>query len=688
MNQRLTLKDLNCPHCAGVIEEKTSHLKGVRNASFNMMTKVMDIELEGENDSLIEEVKNIVKETEPSVTVIPYENRKTDDDDDDDGITRLHVIRLVAGLALLFAAVIFSRRGIVSLPFYIAAYIVFGYDVIINAVRNILHGELFDENFLMSIATIGAFFIGEYPEAAAVMLFYQVGELFQDIAVGKASRSVKSLIEIMPENANLVNGNEVITIPAKDVEPGQILLIKPGEKVPLDGVVTEGSSYIDKKALTGESVPEYIKEGDSIPSGAINGNTPVKIKATKGFENSTAQKIVRLTEEAASKKSKAERFITGFAKVYTPTVVFLALAVAVLPTLYFGFDTFSDWLYRALIFLVASCPCALVVSIPLGFFAGNGKLSSKGILVKGSSYIQSLAEADTVAFDKTGTLTKGIFRIESVSPVGISAEELLDLCGCAETYSNHPIAAAICMSAKKDRDIAITDYEEISGMGVRAVCDGKAVLAGNSALMDKFGIKYNKLKYDSTTVYVAIDNRFAGTITVADTVKEDSKKTISSLKAKKIKTVMLTGDNGESAERLNSILMLDEVKSGLLPGDKLDCIEKLYENGSKTIVYLGDGINDAPVLKRVDVGTAMGGLGSDTAIEAADAVIMNDEPSKILTAIELSGKTMARIRQNTVFVIAVKIIVLIISALGFGNMWLAIFADIGTALIAILNSIR
>ncbi|MCD7778973.1 MAG: cadmium-translocating P-type ATPase, partial [Clostridiales bacterium] len=571
---------------------------------------------------------------------------------------------------------------------YIAAYIIFGYDVIIKAVKNIAKGEVFDENFLMSIATIGAFFIGEYPEAAAVMLFYQIGELFQDLAVGKASKSVKSLLNIMPENANIITDEGIREIPSKDVKRDDVIVVKAGDKVPLDGIVLEGESYIDKKALTGESLPELVKAGEKVLSGSINGSTPLKIKVEKTYSDSTAQKIFRLTEEAAGKKSKAEKFITKFAKIYTPTVVFLAVAIAVIPTLITGFSEFNTWLYRALIFLVASCPCALVVSIPLGFFAGNGKASAAGVLIKGSTYIQSLAETDTAVFDKTGTLTEGVFIIADVKPLGTTKEELLSLCGSVEKYSSHPIAKAIYRETQETAKTEISEYEEISGMGIKAKAEGKDILVGNAALMKKFGVDCDTRKDSKTTVYTSVNGKLAGIITVADTVKKDSEKTISSLKNMGIKTVLLTGDRKESADEFNRELKLDEIKSELLPADKLSEVENLYKNGSKTIVYLGDGINDAPVLRRADVGAALGVLGSDSDLEAADCVIMSAEPSKILDAISISKETMRRIKQNTTFVIAVKVIVLAVSAVGLGNMWLAVFADIGTALIAILNSIR
>ncbi|MCD7905671.1 MAG: cadmium-translocating P-type ATPase [Clostridiales bacterium] len=687
MNQRLILKDLNCPHCAGVIEEKVRGLSYVNTAEFNMVTKIIDIDTSENNSSLFEDVKKIVKQTEPEVTVLSEEEKAEESGEEEDGITRLLVIRLIAGLCLTAGAVLIQSFNF-KIGLYITAYIVFGYDVVIKALKNIAKGEVFDENFLMSTATIGAFFIGEYPEAAAVMLFYQIGELFQDLAVGRASRSVKSLLNIMPENANVVTHHGINEVPSKTVRKGSVILVKAGDKVPLDGIVLEGESYIDKKALTGESLPELVKVGERVLSGSINGSTPLKVRVEKTYSDSTAQKILRLTEEAAGKKSKAEKFITKFAKIYTPMVVFLAVLIAVIPTVITGFSEFNTWLYRAIIFLAASCPCALVVSIPLGFFAGNGKASAAGVLIKGSAYIQSLAEADTAVFDKTGTLTEGVFKIANVKGIDSTRWELLNICGSVEKYSSHPIAKAICSEAKEAYNIEISEYEEISGMGIKAKTADREYLAGNAALMDKFGVNYTADSDSKTTIYTASNRKLIGTVTVADAIKKDSEKTISALKNMGIKTVLLTGDKKESADEFNKKLKLDEIKSELLPADKLKEVEALYKKGSKTIIYVGDGINDAPILRRADVGAAMGGLGSDSAIEAADCVIMSDEPSKILSAISISRETMRRIKQNTTFVITVKVIVLAVSAVGLGNMWLAVFADIGTALIAILNSIR
>lgn len=689
MNRKIMLKGLDCPHCTAVIEEKISSLPYVSAAVFNPVTKIMDISLDKDSEKLDGDVKKIVAATEPSVQVLDFSENQQGahaDDDDDEGITPVHIIRLVSGLVFLFAAIFFKTEA-VRIPLYIVSYVIFGWDVVLKALRNIAKGQIFDENFLMSIATIGAFLTGKFAEAVSVMLFYQIGELFQDMAVGKASRSVKNLLNIMPENANLITEDGISVVPSEKINTGDMILVRPGEKIPLDGIVAEGSSYVDKKALTGESLPEEAVCGSAVLSGEINGSSPLKIKVTKISSDSTAQKIIRLTREAASKKSKAERFITKFAKIYTPVVVFAAVAIALIPLIFAGPESFFVWFDRALIFLVASCPCALVISIPLGFFAGIGRASSRGILIKGSTFVQSLAEADTVVFDKTGTLTEGSFSIEKIEPVGVSEKELLSICASAESLSSHPIAAAI--SNTSEEKIPLGDYEETSGMGIRAITnDNREILVGNLALLKKYNVSAPAADDSITTVYAAADGKYIGKIVLKDTVKKDSRQTIANLRAKGIKTVLLTGDKKESAEEIGRTLGLDSVRWELLPSDKLSCLEKLYDEGSKTIAYLGDGINDAPVLRRADIGVAMGGLGSDAAIEASDCVIMSDEPSKILEAVSISKTAMSRIRQNTAFVISFKIFVLVISAIGFGNMWLAVFADIGTALLAVLNSIR
>ena len=544
----------------------------------------------------------------------------------------------------------------------------------------------------MSIATIGAFFIGEYPEGVAVMLFYQVGELFQSYAVGKSRKSIASLMDIRPDYANVKKGDELVKVDPDEVQIGDIIVIKAGEKIPLDGKVIEGSSMIDTSALTGESVPREVEVGSDILSGCININGVITAEVTKEFGESTVSKILDLVENASSKKSNSEQFITKFARYYTPVVVIIAVFLAIIPPLVIDGATFSDWIYRALAFLVVSCPCALVISIPLSFFGGIGGASKKGVLVKGSNYLEALAETEIVVFDKTGTLTKGVFNVQEIHPEGVSKEELLELTAHAESYSNHPISLSLKRAYSKELDNGrISDVEEISGHGVIATVDGKKVMAGNIKLMKMMDIPYFKGELIGTIVHVAVNNKYIGYIVIADEVKEDSAQAIKELKAANIKqTVMLTGDNKSIGSKVAKELGLDKVYAELLPADKVEKLEELFSQKSKKgrLAFVGDGINDAPVLARADIGIAMGGLGSDAAIEAADVVIMTDEPSKIATTMKISKKTLKIAHQNIVFAIGIKIIVLILSAFGITTMWAAIFADVGVTIIAVLNAFR
>lgn len=575
---------------------------------------------------------------------------------------------------------------------FVISYIIAGGDIVKRAVTNILRGKVFDENFLMSVATIGAFLIGEYPEGIAVMLFYQVGELFQSYAVDKSRRSIADAMDIRPDYANVKRGDEVIKIDPDEVQIGDIIVIKPGERVPLDGKVIEGSSMIDTSALTGESVPREVEVGSDILSGCININGVITAEVTKEFGESTVSKILDLVENASSKKSNSEQFITKFARYYTPVVVIIAVFLAIIPPLVIDGATFSDWIYRALAFLVVSCPCALVISIPLSFFGGIGGASKKGVLVKGSNYLEALAETEIVVFDKTGTLTKGVFNVQEIHPEGVSKEELLELTAHAESYSNHPISLSLKRAYSKEiNNGRISDVEEISGHGVIATVDGKKVMAGNIKLMKMMDIPYFKGELIGTIVHVAVNNKYIGYIVIADEVKEDSAQAIKELKAANIKqTVMLTGDNKSIGSKVAKELGLDKVYAELLPADKVEKLEELFSQKSKKgkLAFVGDGINDAPVLARADIGIAMGGLGSDAAIEAADVVIMTDEPSKIATAMKISKKTLKIAHQNIVFAIGIKIIVLILSAFGIATMWAAIFADVGVTIIAVLNAFR
>ena len=601
--------------------------------------------------------------------------------------------RIIIGAAVLATAVLLSLNNEwLQIALFIISYIIVGGDVVKRAVKNIFKGQVFDENFLMSIATIGAFFIGEYPEGVAVMLFYQVGELFQSYAVGKSRKSIASLMDIRPDYANVKKGDELVKVDPDEVQIGDIIVIKAGEKIPLDGKVIEGSSMIDTSALTGESVPREVEVGSDILSGCININGVITAEVTKEFGESTVSKILDLVENASSKKSNSEQFITKFARYYTPVVVIIAVFLAIIPPLVIDGATFSDWIYRALAFLVVSCPCALVISIPLSFFGGIGGASKKGVLVKGSNYLEALAETEIVVFDKTGTLTKGVFNVQEIHPEGVSKEELLELTAHAESYSNHPISLSLKRAYSKEIDNGrISDVEEISGHGVIATVDGKKVMAGNIKLMKMMDIPYFKGELIGTIVHVAVNNKYIGYIVIADEVKEDSAQAIKELKAANIKqTVMLTGDNKSIGSKVAKELGLDKVYAELLPADKVEKLEELFSQKSKKgkLAFVGDGINDAPVLARADIGIAMGGLGSDAAIEAADVVIMTDEPSKIATTMKLSKKTLKIAHQNIVFAIGIKIIVLILSAFGITTMWAAIFADVGVTIIAVLNAFR
>lgn len=575
---------------------------------------------------------------------------------------------------------------------FLISYLLVGIKILKKAIRNILRGKVFDENFLMSLATVGAFAVGEFPEAAMVMILYQIGELFQDYAVNKSRKSIASLMDIRPDYANVYRDDKIEKVNPSEVAIGEIIVIKPGEKIPLDGTVVEGTSMLDTSALTGESVPRKIEVGDDALSGTINETGLIKVKVTKPFGESTVNKILDLVENASSKKSKSEKFITKFAKYYTPTVVIIAVIIALIPPLIIQDATFKDWIYKALSFLVVSCPCALVISIPLGFFGGIGGASKLGILIKGSNALEALADVETVVFDKTGTLTKGVFEVQDVKNVEIEKEELVRLVAHAEKFSTHPVAESVKRFYNNEIDENIIgNIEEIGGYGIIANIENKEVLVGNDKLMAKKNIVYEKCGEAGTILYVAIDNKFAGYILISDKIKDDSEKALKELKKMNIKkTVMLTGDRKEVANSVGKKLKLDEVFSELLPDGKVEKVEELMKVKSSKgkLAFVGDGINDAPVLVVSDVGIAMGGLGSDAAIEAADIVIMTDEPSKISKAIKIAKKTMRIVKENIVFALAVKFIVLLLTVIGVSTMWEAVFADVGVSVIAILNSLR
>ena len=603
------------------------------------------------------------------------------------------IIKIVIALILFLVALIVPLQSqLINNGLFVISYLIVGLEIVLKAIRNIFKGKVFDENFLMAIATIGAFVIGEYPEAVAVMLFYQIGEAFQDYAVDKSRKSIISLMDIRPDFANIQRNGKIDKINPEEVNVGDIIVVKPGEKVPLDGIIVKGTSMIDTSALTGESVPKEIKEQDEILSGCINENGVLEVKVTKKFGESTASKILDLVENASSKKSKSENFISKFAKYYTPIVVVTAVLLAIIPPMIFNRAEWIEWIHRALTFLVVSCPCALVISIPLGFFGGIGGASKIGVLVKGSNYLEALSNTEIIVFDKTGTLTEGVFEVQQINPIDISKEDLIKYATYAESFSNHPIAISLKKAYGKEIvNKEVSETQELSGLGVRAVIDGESVLVGNEKLMKENCIDYIKSEEIGTILYIAVNNKFAGTIVISDKIKTDAKETIDKLKKDNIKKiVMLTGDKRKVGENVAKKLGIDEVYTELLPSDKVEKVEELMKNKSENgnLAFIGDGINDAPVLAISDIGIAMGGLGSDAAIEAADVVLMTDEPSRVVDAIKISKKTMTIVKQNIIFAISIKLIVLILSAIGISNMWQAVFADVGVSILAILNALR
>ncbi len=605
------------------------------------------------------------------------------------------LLRIAVSAVLLVAAVLIPYEGPWRFLLFLPAYFVIGWDVLWRAIRNIAHGQVFDENFLMALATVGAFCTGffgegEYPEAVFVMLFYQVGELFQSYAVGKSRKSIASLMDIRPDYANVEREGKLIQVDPEEVAVGDAITVKAGERIPLDGVVLEGQSMVNTSALTGESVPRQVQPGDDVISGCVNQSGLLRVQVTKPFGESTVQKILDLVENSSSKKAKAENFITKFARYYTPIVVFGALALALVPPLFLG--DWVGWVQKALIFLVVSCPCALVISVPLSFFGGIGGASRQGILVKGGNYLEVLANTEIVVFDKTGTLTQGVFNVTAIHPEKSSESSLLEMAALAESYSDHPISRSLKEAYGKEIDASrVGEVEEISGRGVRAQVDGKTVCAGNDKLMEEIGVSWHPCHRVGTTVHVAVEGQYIGHIVISDQVKSDAKEAIAALKAQGVKkTVMLTGDAKAVGESVARDLGLDEAYTQLLPGDKVERVEALLSETSPKgkLAFVGDGINDAPVLSRADIGIAMGALGSDAAIEAADIVLMDDKPSKIAKAMEISKGTLRIVRQNIVFALAVKLLVLALTPFGLSNMWVAVFADVGVMVIAILNASR
>ncbi|MCL2814142.1 MAG: cadmium-translocating P-type ATPase [Oscillospiraceae bacterium] len=698
------LKGLGCANCAAKIENAVKTLDGVSFASVNFMTTTLHIEIEAGHAGRIPQISQYINDTvhkyEPDIIISePGEKKrgqaKAHKSAREDG-GKSKIIKLIAGSVIFGIGMILSFFGGVNryipIAVFVASYIILGGEIVARALRNIARGQIFDENFLMSVATAGAFIIGEYPEAAAVMLFYQIGEYFQDTAVRKSKKSITALMDIRPDYANILKNGEIIKVAPENVNIGDVIIVKPGEKIPLDGVVTEGESTLDTTALTGESVPRKAAVFDTVLSGCINQNGVLTVEVTKTFGESTVAKIIDLVENAAGKKAPTENFITKFSRYYTPAVVGLAVLIAVLPPL-FSIGIWSDWISRGLIFLVISCPCALVVSIPLGFFGGIGGAAKRGILVKGGNYLEALNNLDIAVFDKTGTLTKGVFKVTKINPFGgFTESEVLKLAAAAEYFSNHPIALSIQKAYGGEIDkTALSEYNEIPGQGASVKSGKETILAGNKKLMDQFDIQCADAQSAGTTVYVAADGVFAGHIIISDEIKPDSRKALADLKAKGVrKTVMLTGDNPQIAEVVAAELKIDAVYAGLLPHEKAEKLEILDGQKLKkgSLAFVGDGINDAPVLARADIGIAMGGLGSDAAIEAADIVLMTDEPSKLSEAIGIARFTKRIVWQNIFFALGVKGLFLILGAFGAASLWEAVFADVGVALLAVLNAAR
>jgi len=693
MTREFILDGLDCANCAGAIEKAVGKLDGVQSASMSFATATLRVETNSKKlGALNQAIKETVYHYEPDVTV--YEkNEKTQESGQMQ--TRFKLIRLILAAAILALAVILQRlltQEIISLVVFLVAYALIGGRIIIRAARNILRGKIFDENFLMTIATLGAIVLGEYAEAVVVMLFYGVGEFFQERAVGKSKKSIAALMNLRPDHANLYKDGQIVKVDPESVLIGNTIVVMPGEKIPLDGFVIEGKSMLDTSSLTGESVPRAVNPSDTVLSGCINVDGVLTIEVTKAYGESTVAKIIDLVENAAHKKAPTEQFITKFARYYTPVVVALALLISVIPPLLFG-GYWDEWVRRGLIFLVISCPCALVVSIPLGYFGGIGAASKRGVLFKGSNYLEALCNLDIAVFDKTGTLTKGVFMVTSLLPENnFSAEELLETAALAESYSTHPIAKSISQKYGKEIDRGkLTDYHELAGYGVSVRYEGRRILVGNLKLMEKMGIEASVPNNYGACVYIAVDDVLAGYIIVSDEIKRDSHKTISALKEKGVrKTIMLTGDTAGIANTVASELALDEVYANLLPDQKVAMVEHIQtqKRPKGKLAFVGDGINDAPVLAIADIGVAMGGLGSDAAIEAADVVLMTDEPYKLVEAVNIARFTRRIVWQNIIFALGIKGLFLILGAIGVSSMWEAIFADVGVSILAIFNAMR
>ncbi len=694
----LELEGLNCAGCAAKIEALTNDIEGVDSASLDFVSKKLKVNVE-ENDkseNITDEIKAIVNKLEPHVVVIEknkgnYSHAHEHGHSHDHGdINKSDIFKLILGGILFIIPYIFKLEGTPRFLIYLTAYIVVGLEIIIIAIRNVLAGQPFDEYFLMTVATVGAFAIGEYPEGVAVMLFYQLGELFQGLAVNHSRKSISSLLDIRPDYANLEMDGEVQRVEPEKVHVGDYIIVKPGEKVPLDGIIIDGKSSMDTSNITGESVPRTVNVGDNVLSGFVNREGLLKVEVNKEFSESTVSKILDLVENASSKKAPTENFITKFARYYTPVVVYTALFIGLIPPLLMGYDI-RDWAYRAFVFLVISCPCALVISIPLGFFGGIGGASKAGILIKGGNYLEGLNDIDTIVFDKTGTITKGTFKVSNIEGFNDNTqEEILELAAYGEAFSNHPIGLSIVETYGEEIDKSrIGNYREISGKGIEAEIDGEKVFVGNRKLFEENNINVQEKDSIGTVVYIGKENTHIGTIEISDEIKENVIKDIKAMKAQGIKnTIMLSGDNKETAKKVGEIVGIDRVYGDLLPQDKVEKFEKIMEENHGKVAFVGDGVNDAPVLARADIGIAMGGLGSDAAIEASDIVIMTDEIGKINTGLKIAKNTKKIVTQNIVLALGIKLIVLTLGAFGKATMWEAVFADVGVSIIAILNSIR
>ena len=705
----LSIEGLDCPNCAAKVERKINTLEGIKEATVDFLgKKIVVLADEISENELVELIQTEVDKIEDGVKVFVPKVQAGESSSEEEDTGKIKKKLLIGGILFVLGIFVPKTLFIPKLAVFLVSYLVIGGDVLLSAFKNILNGQVFDENFLMAIATVGAFAIGEYPEGVAVMLFYQLGELFQGIAVNNSRKSIVSLMDIRPDYANIKVGEGIKKVSPEEIKVGEIIVVKPGEKVPLDGKIVKGASTFDTSALTGESLPREAKAGDDVLSGFINKNGLIEIQVAKVFSESTVSKILYLMENAGSKKSKTENFITKFARYYTPVVVITALIVAIFPPLLIQGATFSDWIYRALIFLVVSCPCALVISIPLGFFGGIGGASRHGILIKGTNYLEVLNNLESVVMDKTGTLTKGIFKVTEVNAENnikindfqnnkteLTKPLLLKYAAHIEKFSNHPIAQSIVAeyenSVSKVDENVVKDFEEISGFGIKVNINNHQFLAGNSKLMNLENITFDKKENLGTAIYLAADGKYIGNILISDEVKEDSARAIKDMKENGVKEiVMLTGDNEAIGKNIAEKLGIDKVFTELLPNEKVEKLEEIYKTKSEKgkVAFVGDGINDAPVLARADLGIAMGGAGSDAAIEAADVVIMNDEPSKIVTAIKIAKKTKEIVWQNITIAFAVKIVVMALGLFGDATMWEAVFADVGVALLAVLNATR